>query len=251
VSPNVSPIPDAERYHRQMLLEGFGPEGQARLAAARVVVAGTGGLGCPLSLYLAAAGVGRILLVDMDVVAPSNLNRQILHWEQDLGRPKVESAAEKLRCLNANVRVDISRSTLTEATVDGIIDGSDVVLDALDNFAARRLLNRACLRQGIPFIYGGIHGLTGMLSTLVPGKTACLECLFQAEGPSGVFPVLGTTPGVVACLQATEAVKLVVGLGRPLFNRLLVYEGLDMSFQDLPIRRNPACPACAGVDPAS
>ncbi len=237
-------IPPAERYDRQMRLEGFGPEGQAKLARATVVVAGVGGLGSPQAIYLAAAGVGRLRLIDADTVSASNLNRQVLHGEADLGRPKVDSAREKLARLNSTVEVEAIRTRIDDASVDGLLAGADLVLDAMDNFAARRVLNRGCLRLGVPFIYGGIHGLTGMLAAFAPGRTACLECLFPNDVPAQVFPVVGTTPGVIGCLQATEAIKILVGLGRPLFDRLLIYNGLEMTFQEAQLERNPHCPAC-------
>ncbi len=240
----MTEITDQERYSRQIMIEGFGPEGQERLKAAKILIAGAGGLGSPQAIYLAAAGVGRILLLDMDVVATSNLNRQILHWEENLGEPKVNSALEKLRRINSTIGVDVRNEKITEENVDEIISGQDLVLDALDNFDTRKVLNQACMRQGIPFIYGGVYGLTGMLSTFVPGQTACLQCLFPGDLPAATFPVLGPTPGVIASLQATEAIKHLVGLGRPLYDRLLIYDGLDMSFKEITIQRREDCPAC-------
>lgn len=238
-----------ERYDRQMRIPGFGTAGQEKLKQARVVIAGVGGLGSPQSLYLTAAGVGQLTLIDFDVVAPSNLNRQILHWEEDLGRPKVESAREKLRRLNSTVNIHVVKEAITTESVLNLFEGHHVVLDAMDNLATRKIINQACVRLKIPLIYGGIHGLTGMVSTIVPGVSACLECLFPGDLPAAVFPVLGTTPGVVANLQVTEAIKFLTGLGRLLINRLLIYEGLDMTFKEITINRHPDCPVCRSSRP--
>lgn len=234
------------RYGRQIMLDGMGPEGQERLKSARVLIVGAGGLGSPLATYLAAAGVGRIILADSDVVDLSNLNRQILHWTSDLDRPKVESAAAKLIQLNNRIEVEPRRIRVDESNVSGLVAEVDLVLDALDNFDTRHLLNRACIEQGIPFIYGGIHSLTGMVTTIIPGRTACLACLFPGTIPAEVFPVLGTTPGVIATIQATEALKLLTEMGRPLANRLLIYNGLEMDFHEVETSPNPDCKVCHG-----
>ncbi|MBW1711974.1 MAG: HesA/MoeB/ThiF family protein [Deltaproteobacteria bacterium] len=242
---------ELSRYGRQMMLPGFGPQGQEKLRAAQVLIAGVGGLGSPLALYLAAAGVGRIVLADNDSVSLSNLNRQILHWEEDLDRPKVESAADKLGRLNSRIEIIPRRIDITPQTVDRLVEGCQVVLDGLDSFETRRLLNRACFKASVPFIYGGVHGLTGMTSTFIPGQTACLACLFPGSMPAEIFPVLGATPGLIACLQATEAVKLLTGLGQPLAGRLLIYNGQEMDFREVEINPNPDCPVCHGAATAS
>ena len=235
---------ELERYDRQIILPGFGVEGQEKLKSARVLIAGVGGLGSPLSMYLTAAGVGRILLADRDVVSRSNLNRQVLHWEPDLGRPKVDSAAEKLAQLNPVVKIRPRPGEIDRETVLDLVQGCDLVLDAMDNFDTRHLLNRASVETGTPFIYGGIHGLTGMLSFFIPGKTGCLACLFPGPMPAEVFPVLVTTPGVIACLQATEAIKYLVGLEGLLTGRLLIYNGQEMSFHEVELSPNEDCPVC-------
>ncbi|MFH1135116.1 MAG: HesA/MoeB/ThiF family protein [Pseudomonadota bacterium] len=235
------------RYERQTLIEGLGREGQAKLARSRVFIAGLGGLGSISAMYLAASGVGGLTVMDLDHVSASNLNRQLLHWEEDLGRPKTESALEKLTRLNSEVSTRIIQDRLGEHNAADLIEGHDLVLDALDNYETRKALNRACLARGIPLIFGGVNGLCGMLSTFASGRTACLECLFPV-GPEagGVTPVLGPTPGVIACLQATEALKILTGLGRPLYDRLMVYDGMEMSFKTINIGRNDRCPACSG-----
>ena len=235
------------RYDRQMMLPGFGEEGQERLKNSRVLIAGVGGLGSPLAFYLAAAGVGQIVLADSDTADLSNLNRQILHWEPDLGRAKVDSAAEKLSKLNSAVEIIPRRTRIAEETAPGLVEGCDLIVDALDNFETRHLLNRISQETGIPFLYGGIHGLTGMLSLFVPGRTGCLACVFPRSIPPEVFPVLGTTPGVIASLQATEAVKYLVGFGDLLENRLLIYNGMEMSFHQVEIPADPDCRVCGGA----
>jgi len=232
------------RYDRQIILPGFGPAGQEKLKAARILVVGLGGLGCPASLYLAAAGVGRLTLVDQEAVELSNLNRQILHHEPDLGRPKVESAAEKLRRLNSGLEISARQLTLTAENAPELVGQHDLVVDGLDNFATRRLINRACVDLGVPFIYGGIQGLTGMVSFFQPPGGPCLECIFPHDIPPQKFPVLGTTPGLIACLEATEAIKYLTGLGESLQGRLLVYDGLTARFQEVSLSRDPDCPAC-------
>ena len=238
---------DYTRYHRQMILDDFGREGQDKLKNAKVLIAGTGGLGCPAALYLAAAGVGRLTLVDRDEVDLTNLNRQILHWEGDVGRSKVQSAVEKLGRLNSEIELDARRMTIDADNAAELVQGHDLVVDAMDNFAVRKLISRACVAQGTPFLYGGVFGLTGMTSTFHSPKTACFECIFPGEPPKVVFPVLGATPALIASIQVTEAVKVLVGLGKPLYNRLLVYNGEEMTFNDVEIEPNPDCPICGGL----
>ena len=233
-----------DRYMRQILIDGFGVTGQERLAGAKVLIAGTGGLGSPQAMYLAGAGVGAMTLLDMDEASVSNLNRQILHWEADVGRAKVESAAEKLRRINSSMSLEIRQVKITTENANDLVNGHDVVLDGLDNFETRKILNRACLSFGVPFIFGGVEGLSGMLSVFIAGRTACLECVFPGERAVNTVPVLGATAGVIGCLQATEAVKLIVGLGRPLYDRLLIYDGSDMTFRKVAISHDEQCPAC-------
>ena len=237
----------SDRYHRQMLIDGFGPDGQARLGNSAVLVAGAGGLGTPNALYLAAAGIGRLTLVDCDTIEPSNLNRQILHWESDVGRAKTESAASKLSQVNAQVSIDARPVRIDSHNVSDLVAGHDVVVDAMDNFGTRRLLNRACVEQGIPFVYGGVQGLGGMITTLKPPLTGCLDCLFPDAPPPSIFPVLGTTPGTIATLQATEVIKLITGIGDPLLDRLLIYDGRAMRFDTIRIGADPDCLVCGSA----
>jgi molybdopterin/thiamine biosynthesis adenylyltransferase len=235
-----------ERYSRQVILPDFGERAQRRLGRSHVVVVGLGGLGCPSSLYLAAAGVGRLTLVDEERVEESNLNRQVLHWTRDLGRGKAESAAEKLRELNPGVRVEVVGERLTEENAGRILRG-DAVVDGLDNYGTRYLVNSFCVRRGIPFVHAAVEGLVGQLLTVVPGKGPCLRCVIpEPPPPKPLFPVLGPTAGVMGCLQAMEVIKLLTGLGRPMVGRLLLFEGKGMTFEEVEVERNPRCPVCGG-----
>jgi molybdopterin/thiamine biosynthesis adenylyltransferase len=235
---------EKERYDRQIIMRGFGEEGQEKLKRAKVVIAGGGGLGSPSSIYLAAAGVGTIRIVDHDRVEISNLNRQILHWDKDIGRNKVDSAAEKLRQLNQDVKIEAIEETINEANVSRLVAGFDVIVDAMDNLATRYLLNKAAIENRIPFIHGAVYGLEGRVMTIIPGETACLRCVYRGLIPQEKFPVIGVTPAVIGCIQATEAIKYLVGIGTLLTNRLLVYEGLSMKFTELVVNRDPNCEHC-------
>ncbi len=234
---------EQKRYHRQILM--LGEAGQERLKASRVLIAGAGGLGTVIATYLAAAGIGTLRIADRDVVEASNLNRQILHWGKDLGRLKTASAAEKLSALNALIQVEEITGRIDEATIDAITADCDLIVDAMDNFPTRYLLNRAALRKGVPFIHGAVRGLQGQATTVIPGKTPCLRCLFpQSPPPSTVFPIIGATCGVIGSIEATEAVKLLTGQGEPLAGRLLIWDGLAACVDTLVIERNPGCPEC-------
>jgi molybdopterin/thiamine biosynthesis adenylyltransferase len=240
-----SPATEFRRYSRQMMLRGFGEEGQRRLKKSRVAVAGIGGLGSPASLYLAAAGVGYIRLIDFDIVDISNLNRQVAHWSTDLGRPKVESAAMKLTQLNPDITADAVNEKITGETVGQLLEGIDIVIDGQDNLPTRLLINSECVSRGIPYVFAAVHGFEGYLTTIMPGKGPCLRCIYPSEAlPDGVIPVIGPTPGVMGCLEATEAIKLIVGIGTPTVGRLVVYDGERMSFQQINIKQNPKCPTC-------
>jgi len=240
---------ELERYNRQMMLPDFGVEGQEKLKKATALVVGAGGLGCPIATYLAAAGVGRIRIVDFDRVDVSNLNRQVLHWQENIGHLKAQSAGEKLSRLNPYVEIESITEALDEENLDSLLSGVDVIVDALDNFDTRQILNRGAVTHTIPFIYGGINGLVGMATTILPGSTPCLACIFPHKTPKEVFPVLGTTPAVIGVIQATEAIKLIVGLGKSLAGRLLIYNGEDMSFNHVSMKRDPQCPVCGTPAP--
>jgi adenylyltransferase/sulfurtransferase len=238
---------EQKRYHRQMLLPGWGTEGQQRLKEARVFVAGAGGLGSPMSIYLAVAGVGEITVVDRDVVDLSNLNRQILHSEADVDRPKAVSAEETLMALNQDVTIKALRETISEENVHPLVGEAQIIVDCMDNFPTRYLLNRVAIDRRIPLVHGAVWGLEGRLTFIEPGQTPCLRCLVSEAPPAEVFPVVGSTPGVIACLQATEVLKYLTGLGDVLRNRLLLYDGLTMEFQTLKVRRDPNCPECGAL----
>jgi adenylyltransferase/sulfurtransferase len=233
-----------ERYRRQIMIEGFGIEGQQKLKHAAVLIAGAGGLGSPVSMYLAAAGIGTIGLIDNDTVDLSNLNRQILYGAGDTGRKKVEAAREKLSYLNTEVTVKAHDMTVSEDTIDSVTMGYHVIVDAMDNFPARYLLNRAALKMNVPLIHGAVSGFEGRAATIIPGETACLKCIYPSVPEMEIPPVLGVTPAIIGSIQAAEVIKYLVGIGKLLKNRLLVYDGLHMEFLTVTVRRNPECPEC-------
>lgn len=239
---------DLQRYDRQMLIPNWGREGQLRLKNATVTVAGTGGLGCPASIYLATAGVGHLLLLDNDCFELSNLNRQILGWEKDIGRPKTVAAHEKLHALNSDIEVEARQVEITATNVCDLIRGSNVVLDAMDNWKTRFILNQGCVDSEIPLVHAGIQGMNGQLTTIIPGKGPCLNCVLPRAPPEvKPFPVMGATPGLFAMLQVMETIKLIVGIGEPLVGKLLLFSGDDMSFNTVEVSRNPKCPVCVKV----
>jgi adenylyltransferase/sulfurtransferase len=208
-----------------------------------VVIAGVGGLGCASATYLAAAGIGHITIVDFDVVELSNLNRQVLYWEEDVGMKKVEVARKKLSRLNPKIEITPICAEITEENVHSIIGGAQVVVDGLDRLNGRLVLNTACVKQGIPYVYGGVSRLRGMVTTIIPGETPCLAC-FNPEGPEGLG-VLGITPALIADLQALETVKLITGQRPSLAGRLLLFNGNDMKCRIYDIERNERCSICS------
>lgn len=241
---------ELERYDRQVKLSGFGIEKQAKLKQSAALVVGVGGLGSLALYYLAAAGVGRILLVDKERVELSNLNRQIIHWTKDVGRPKVESAAEKLRELNPDVKVEPLHAPASGEVLEELVKEVDVVVDCLDNYSTRFLLNEVCLRHGKPLVHGAVYGMEGRATTIIPGRTPCLRCIIPKNPPEQKgFPVLGPAVGVIASVEALEAIKLLTGVGELLAGRLLVFDGESMSFEIVQVRRNPNCPACGKLAP--
>jgi molybdopterin-synthase adenylyltransferase len=238
---------DQKRYNRQILIRGFGDSGQQRLKEATVFIAGVGGLGSPVATYLAVAGIGHLVLVDMDVVELSNLNRQILHWDENIGQYKVKSAVSKINAINPSIRVTALQERITDENVLAMTKDADLIIDAMDNYPTRYLLNRAAIAHNIPFIHASVWGLEGRLTTIIPGKTPCLECLVPEAPPREIFPVLGATPGMIGTLQVTEAIKFLtgVGVGKLLTNRMLIYDGEYMEFHEVPVQRVPHCPACS------
>ena len=239
---------DEKRYNRQIIMPGFGSAGQQKLKDATVFVAGAGGLGSPVATYLAVAGIGRIILVDMDVVDPSNLNRQILHWDENVGQKKVISGASKLRKINTEIRITALDIRIDEDNVYELTKDSDIIIDAMDNYPTRYLLNKAAFRHRIPFIHASIWGLGGQLMTIIPGETPCISCLIREAPPKEIFPVLGATPGVLGSLQVTEAVKILTGIGVPATNRLILYDGELMEFSEFTVKKDPDCPVCKGYN---
>jgi adenylyltransferase/sulfurtransferase len=235
---------ELERYNRQIMIKGIGEEGQEKLKRAKVLIAGVGGLGCPVSIYLAAAGVGTIRLVDHDRVELSNLNRQILHGDEDIGKNKSDSAIEKLTKLNQSVRVEAIAETITEDNISQLVTGFDLIVDATDNLLTRYLLNKAAIDKNIPFFHGAVYGFEGRVMTIIPGKTTCLWCVYQGRTTQGKFPVIGVAPAVIGCLQATEVIKYITGIGELLTSKLLIYDGLNLEFTKLTVERDPNCRHC-------
>ena len=237
-----------ERYDRQVLL--LGEDGQERIRDASVFIAGAGGLGSPVAIYLAAAGIGRITIADFDTVDPSNLNRQILHWSDDVLRMKIDSAREKLAKINPDVEIDVISEKIDEDNVSKLVGGSDLIVDAMDNFRARYLLNKAAIARNIPLFHGAVHGFDGQVTTIIPGETACLRCIFPNNPPEGVFPIIGATCGVVASIQVTEVLKYISCTGTLAANRLLLWDGAATTMSEIPVERDPECADCkdAGVN---
>lgn len=242
--------PELLRYARHLVLPEVGLAGQRRLKSARVLVVGAGGLGSPVALYLAAAGVGTLGLVDFDEVDATNLQRQILHGESDVGRLKLDSARDRLAETNPHVEVVTHDARLSSANALAVLSDYDVVVDGTDNFPTRYLVNDACVMLGKPNVYGSVHRWEGQVSVFATRGGPCYRCLFREPPPPGLVPncaeggVLGVVPGVVGSLQALETVKLILGQGSPLAGRLLIFDGLELEWREVAIRRDPACPVC-------
>jgi len=239
---------ELERYDRQIMLYGFGEEGQEKLKKARVFIAGAGGLGSPVSIYLAIAGVGNIRIIDHDTVELSNLNRQILHWQENIRERKTDSAVEKLRKLNPDIKVEGIAETITEKNIPRLVADADIIIDAMDNLETRYILNRAAIDKNIPFVHGAVNGFEGRAMTVIPGKSACLNCVYHGVTvPREKFPVIGVTPAVIGCIQATEAIKYITGMGNLLTNRLINYDALSMTFTEFTVKRDPDCEHCGKI----
>ena len=238
------------RYSRHLIMPEVALDGQKKLKAAKVLTVGTGGLGSPLALYLAAAGIGTIGIVDFDVVDESNLQRQIIHGTSDVGRPKVESARDKILDINPNVEVVVHEEALTSENALEIFADYDVIVDGTDNFPTRYLVNDACVLLGKPNVYGSIFRFEGQASVFWAEEGPCYRCLYPEPPPPGLVPscaeggVLGILPGAIGVVQATEAVKLILGIGEPLIGRLMLYDALGMSFREMKLRKDPNCPIC-------
>lgn len=240
----------ADRYARHLVMPEIGPAGQEKLGQAKVLVVGAGGLGSPALLYLAAAGVGTLGIVDFDTVDASNLQRQVIHADDRVGMRKTDSAAKTLKALNPDVRVVVGNDMLTDANVDDIISGFDLVIDGTDTFETRYTLNDAAVRARIPVVHASVFRFEGQLTVFKPFDGPCYRCLYPTPPPPELAPgcsvagVLGVVPGVMGMLQATEALKLLLGIGEPLIGRLLLWDALDGTFDEVTLRRDPNCPAC-------
>jgi molybdopterin/thiamine biosynthesis adenylyltransferase len=239
-----------ERYSRHIMLKEVGGKGQKKLLAGKVLIIGAGGLGSPIALYLAAAGVGTIGIADADVVDLSNLQRQIAHHTKDIGVPKVDSARDKMIAMNPDVTVKTYQTWINADNIREIVVDYDFIIDGTDNFAAKFLINDACVLEGKPYSHGGILQFDGQTITVLPGESACYRCIFPTPPPKDAIPtcsaagVIGVLPGIIGTLQATEAVKFLLGKGDLLAGRLLTYNALRMKFREVPIRKNPKCPIC-------
>jgi adenylyltransferase/sulfurtransferase len=251
----MTPLPELSReeilrYSRHLLIPEVGLEGQRKLKAASILVVGTGGLGSPVALYLAAAGIGRLGLVDFDVVDRTNLQRQVIHGTATVGQLKVESARQRLLDLNPDIQIDTYNEPFTSENAFRIAEGYDIILDGTDNFPTRYLTNDLCVLTGKPNVYGSIFRFDGQVSVFDARRGPCYRCLFPEPPPPGLVPscaeggVLGILPGTIGTLQATEALKLILGIGEPLIGKLLLYNALDMSFDFVKLKKNPNCKVC-------
>jgi adenylyltransferase/sulfurtransferase len=238
------------RYSRHLIMPEVGKEGQLKLKNAKVLLVGAGGLGAPLGLYLAAAGIGRIGLVDFDVVDHTNLHRQVIHGTKDVGRKKLDSAADRMRDINPNVRLDLHEIALTSENAFAVMEPYDIIVDGTDNFPTRYLVNDACVLLGKPNVYGSIFRFEGQATVFAYPGGPCYRCSYPEPPPPGLVPscaeggVLGILPGMIGVIQATETVKLILGIGEPLIGRLLRYDALEMRFREYKVRRDPHCPVC-------
>lgn len=242
---------EVKRYARHVIMPEVGIEGQKKLKAASVLLIGTGGLGSPTALYLAAAGIGRIGLVDYDVVDESNLQRQVIHGIETVGELKVASAAKRMKDLNPDIRVDLHNVALTSDNALELFEPYDVIVDGTDNFPTRYLVNDACVKLGKPNVYGSIFRFEGQLSVFYAEEGPCYRCMFPEPPPPGLVPncaeggVLGILPGTIGTMQATETIKLILGIGNPMIGRMMLYDALDMEFSTIKVRKDPNCPVCS------
>ncbi len=237
---------EKERYDRQMIIEGFGEEGQKKLKSTTAFVAGAGGLGSPVAIYLATAGIGKIRIVDNDNVELSNLNRQIFYGEKNIGSRKADVAGRKLAEYNSDIEIDAVDTRITSDNIFDLTDGCDLIVDCMDNYETRYILNRVAIERKVPLFHAAIQGMYGQATTIIPGETPCLKCIVSNPPPSKKFPVLGATPGLFATIQVHEVIKYVVGVGDLLKGRLLIVdEGTE--FNEVKIDRDPECDACGGI----
>ncbi len=246
---SVEPLSNHERarYDRQIILSGWGEGGQQKLKGATVFIAGAGGLGCAAGTYLAAAGVGRIRICDAGEVELSNLNRQVLYTDGDIGRGKADAAREVLSRKNPHVEVEGLGESIDSGTVSRLVGDSAIVIDCLDNFPARYVLNEHVVGAGLPFVHAGVRGMSGQITFIHAPETPCLRCIFPSPPPDGTLPIAGPSPGVVGALEALEALKYLTGTGKLLKGRLLVWEGDIAALEEIPVEKDPACPVCGNT----
>lgn len=237
---------ELNRYNRQIMMEGWGIGTQEKIRNSTVFIAGAGGLGSPVSIYLAVAGVGNIRICDFDSPDWSNLNRQILHNHNRIGTNKAISAKQTLEELNPHINVEALTEKIVAENVDELVGNADIILDCMDNFPTRYLLNESALRKGLPLVHGSIWGLDGRVTFIKSPETPCLMCYFPESPPKEVFPVIGATPGVIGSIQAMETLKHLSGIGKVLKGKLLVWSGSDMGFKTFKGYKDPACPCCSG-----
>ena len=240
---------EEERYLRQTAIPILGTKGQLRLKAAKVLIAGLGGLGTPAALYLAAAGVGTLRIVDSDVIQLSNLNRQLLYTTAEVGQSKSCCAQERMRQLNPNVKIEAFEERIEQHNVMDLVDECDLIVDALDNYPTRYIVNKAAIATRTPLLHVSLSEFDGVTTTIIPGRTPCLRCIFPEPPPPAATPVLGAIPGIIGSIQALEATKYLAGVGTLLTGRLLLLDGLELKFREMTVRRDPKCPDCCGVQP--
>ena len=238
---------ELKRYNRQMLMEGWGEETQKKLKRSTVFIAGAGGLGSPVSIYLAVAGIGNIRICDFDAPDWSNLNRQILHNHSRIGTNKALSAKQTLEELNPDITVEAFTNKITADNVDMLVGDADLIMDCMDNFPTRFVLNECAMRKGIPLVFGSIWGMEGRLSFIKSPETPCLRCIYPEAPPQEVFPVVGATPGVIGTMQALEAVKYLTGIGENLKGKLLVWNGSKVEFKSYKTFKDPECQTCGNT----
>lgn len=235
---------DRERYKRQMIIPGWSEAAQEKVKGAKILLAGVGGLGCPIAYYLAAAGVGTLVLADEGKLELSNYNRQILYWETDLGVSKAEAAAERIYEFNRDIEVIPEHGKIDETSIGRLAEGADIIMDCLDNFATRYIINEYAVQNGIPFVHAGVSGFAGQLTFIDPPVTPCLACIFPEVPGQGMIPVAGVTTGVIGSLSAAEACKYLTGTGENLRNKLLIWDGEEQIFDTVEIMKSESCPIC-------
>jgi len=236
---------EIQRYDRQLMMEKIGKDGQEKLKQAQVFLAGAGGLGSPIAFFLSAAGIGKLRIVDHGVVERSNLNRQILYQEKDLGKKKAVCAQKRLEMLNPCIAVEALPERIQSDNAEELAGSCDVIVDALDNYSSRYILNQVAFKKRIPLVHGAVEDFYGQVTTIIPGKTNCLKCLFPQAPPHQTWPIIGMTCGLIASIQAAEVVKCILGIGKLLVNRLLILDGLHARMEEIALERNPDCKICS------